>query len=310
MERIFVGVDVAKDRLDVHVRPSGEAFAVTRDGRGLDEMVERLRATAPALIVLEATGGYETVVASALAAAQLPLVVVNPRQARDFARATGRLAKTDALDAAALAHFAEAVRPEPRPIADEQAQALGELVARRRQIIEMIVAEQNRRRRLTRKRLVKSVDRLLAVLQKELTALEDDIDDSIRGTPAWREAEDLLASVPGIGPATARMLIADLPELGQLDRRKLAALVGVAPMNRDSGARRGTRSITGGRAAVRAGLYMATLAATRWNPVIAKHYRRLRDLGKPAKVAIVACMRKLLGILNAILKTKSPWQNA
>jgi transposase len=310
MERSFVGIDVAKDRLDVHVRPSGEAFAVRRDGKGLDEMVGRLHAAAPALIVLEATGGYETVVASALAAARLPLVVVNPRQARDFARATGRLAKTDTLDAAALAHFAEAVRPEPRPVADEQAQALGELVARRRQIIEMIVAEQNRRRRLTRKRLVKSVDRLLAVLQNELTALEDDIDDSIRGTPAWREAENLLASVPGIGPTTARMLIAELPELGRLDRRKLAALVGVAPVNRDSGSRRGARSIAGGRAPVRAGLYMAALAATRWNPVIAQHYRSLRARGKPAKVALVACMRKLLAILNAILKTKSPWKSA
>jgi transposase len=282
----------------------------TQNAKPLARLVERLVAVAPALIVLEATGGYETVVASALAAVRLPLVVANPRQVRDFARATGRLAKTDALDAAAIAHFAEAVQPEPRPIADEQAQGLGELVARRRQLIDMIVAEQNRRRRLTRKRLVKSVDRLLGVLQKELTAIESDIDDSIRGTPAWRESEELLASVPGVGSTTARMLIADLPELGQLDRRKLAALVGVAPMNRDSGTRRGIRSIQGGRADVRAGLYIATVAAIRWNPVIAKHYRHLRDLGKPAKVAIVACMRKLIGILNAILRTKSPWQTA
>jgi len=310
MEQSFIGIDVAKDRLDVHARPNGEAFAVTRDSKGLEHLVERLRAMTPALIVLEATGGYETVVASALAAAQLPLVVVNPRQARDFARATGKLAKTDTLDAAALAHFAEAVRPEPRPIPDAQAQALGELVARRRQLIEMIVAEQNRRRHLTRKRLIKSVDRLQAVLQKELTALEIDIDETIRGTPVWRETEELLTSVPGIGPTTARMLIAELPELGQLDRRELAALVGIAPINRDSGTRRGARSIKGGRASVRAGLYMATLAATRHNDVIAKHYRHLRDLGKPAKVALVACMRKLLGILNAILRDQTPWQNA
>ena len=307
MERTFVGIDVAKDRLDVHVRPGGEAFAVARDGEGLEQLVERLRGLAPALIVLEATGGYETVVASAIASAGLPLAVVNPRQIRDFARATGRLAKTDALDAAAIAHFAAAIRPEPRPVADAQAQALGEMVARRRQIIEMIVAEQNRRRHLTQKRLVTGVERHLAVLQKELAALESEIDDTIRGTPAWREHEALLASVPGIGPATARLLIAELPELGQLDRRKLAALVGVAPINRDSGTRRGARSIRGGRATIRAGLYMATLAATRCNPVIASHYQHLRKLGKPAKVALVACMRKLLAILNAIIKTKSPW---
>ncbi len=310
MERSFVGIDVAKDRLDVHLRPSGESFTIARDGKGLEQLVERLRTRAPTLIVLEATGGYETVVASALAAAQLPLVVVNPRQARDFARATGRLAKTDTLDAAALAHFAEAVRPEPRPIPDAQALALGELVARRRQLIEMIVAEQNRRRHLTGKRLIKGIDRLLAALQKELTALEIDIDNSIRGTPAWRATEELLTSVPGIGPTTARMLIAELPELGRLDRRQLAALVGIAPMNRDSGTRRGLRSIKGGRASVRSGLYMATFAATRCNTVIAKHYRHLRNLGKPAKVALIACMRKLLAILNAIIRTQSPWQNA
>jgi transposase len=310
MEQSFVGIDVAKDRLDVHVRPDGSAFAVTRDGKGLEELVERLRAIAPALIVLEATGGYETVVASALAAAQLPLVVINPRNVRNFARANGRLAKTDALDAAVIAHFAEAIRPEPRPIPDEQALALGELVTRRRQLIEMIVAEQNRRRHLTRKRLIKSVDRLLAVLQKELTALEVDIDDTIRGTPVWRETEELLTSVPGIGPTTARMLIAELPELGTLDRRKLAALVGVAPMNRDSGTKRGTRAIKGGRAVVRSGLYMAALVASRYNPVVAAHYRRLREAGKPAKVALVACMRKLLTILSAVVRTRTPWQNA
>ena len=310
MDGTTVGIDVSKDRLDVHLLPGGESFAVSRDGEGIATLAERLGHLDPAIIGVEATGGYETVVASALAATQLPLVVVNPRQVRDFARATGRLAKTDALDAAVLARFAEAVRPEPRPVPDAQALALGELVARRRQLIEMIVAETNRRRHLTRKRLVKSVDRLLAVLQKELTALEGDIDDTIRGSPAWREDEELLTSVPSIGPTTARLLIAELPELGRLDRRKLAALVGIAPMNRDSGTRRGIRSIAGGRASVRSGLYMATLAATRHNPVIAQHYRRLRDLGKPAKVALVACMRKLLGILNAILRTRSPWQHA
>ena len=251
MEQKFVGIDVAKDRLDVHVRPSGEAFAVTRDGEGLATLVERLRMAPPTLVVLEATGGFEIMVAAALAAAGLPLAVVNPRQIRDFARATGKLAKTDALDAAAIARFAEAIRPEPRPVPDDQAQELGEFVARRRQVIEMMVAERNRRRQLTRKRLIKGIDRVLAALQKELSDLEQDLDDAIRGTPAWRENEDLLKSVPGVGDVTARTLVADLPELGTLGRRQIAALVGVAPLNRDSGTMRGKRTVWGGRASVR-----------------------------------------------------------
>jgi len=246
----FVGIDVAKDRLDVHLRPSAESFAVARDGEGLVQLVERLQNLAPRLVVMEATGGYETIVASAVAAAHLPLAVVNPRQIRDFARATGKLAKTDRIDAAAIAHFAEAVRPPIRPIADAEAQVLGELVARRRQVIQMIVAERNRRRRATQGRILRAIERHLELLQSELSELEEDIDGAIRKSPAWQADAELLVSVPGIGPATLRTLIADLPELGRLDRRKIAALVGVAPINRDSGTMRGRRAIAGGRPAV------------------------------------------------------------
>ena len=306
----FVGIDVSKDRLDVHLRPSGESFAVARDGKALAVLVDRLLALTPTLVVMEATGGYETVVASALGAAHLPLAVVNPRQIRDFARATGRLAKTDRLDAAAIAHFAEAIRPPARPIADAEAQALGELVARRRQVIEMIVAEGNRRRRANQSRVIRAIDRHLVLLQSELSELDGDIDDAIRKSPAWQADADLLNSAPGVGPATIRTLIAELPELGRLSRRKIAALVGVAPINRDSGSLRGRRTIAGGRPAVRAVLYMAALVASRANPVIAAHYKKLRAAGKTGKQALVACMRKLLIILNAILRDRRPWQHA
>ena len=265
---VFVGIDVAKDRLDVHLRPSGKAFAVGRDGAGLAALVERLAEFAPALVVLEATGGFEVTVAAALTAAQLPLAVVNPRQIRDFARATGRLAKTDRLDAEAIARFAEAVRPEPRPIPDAAARALGELVARRRQIVEMIGSEGQRRRQLRDPRLVRRLDAHLAWLQKELSEIEADLDHAVRASPAWRAIEDLLASVPGIGKTSARTLIAELPELGALDRRKIASLVGVAPVNRDSGTFRGRRMVLGGRASVRKALYMPTLTAIRRNPPI------------------------------------------
>jgi transposase len=310
MEERFVGIDVAKDRLDVHVRPSGEAFAVARDGEGLAALIGRLRALTPQLVVLEATGGFETVVAAAVAGAELPLAVVNPRQIRSFAKALGRLAKTDALDAEVIALFGEAIRPQPRPLPSTEAQALGEMVARRRQLIEMIVAETNRRRHLTQRRLIKGIDRHLQALQKELTELERDIDDEIRGSPAWREKEDLLTSAPGVANKTARVLIADLPELGMLTRRKIAALVGYAPMNRDSGTMRGKRHIAGGRSTVRCALYMATLAAIRCNPVIKPFYARLRAAGKPAKLALAAAAHKLLTILNAMLRDKTTWQSA
>jgi transposase len=304
---LFIGIDVSKDRLDICVRPSGETFVVTRDDEGLERLVERLRALAPALVTLEATGGYETVVASALAAEHLPLAVVNPRQIRDFARSTGKLAKTDRLDAAAIAHFAEAVRPAARRLADGEAQALGELVARRRQVIEMIVAEKNRRRLAAQPRVLKAIDRHVDLLQAELSELDREIDGAIRNSPAWQADADLLASVPGIGKATLRTLIAELPELGRLDRRKIAALVGVAPINRDSGVWRGRKAIAGGRAPVRTALYMAALVASRANPVIAPYYQKLRASGKAAKQALTACIRKLLVILNAILRDRTPW---
>jgi transposase len=310
MEDLFVGIDVSKDRLDVHIQPTGEAFAVARDDKGLAELAERLTAMAPRLVVVEATGGYEITVSAAVAGAGLPLAVVNPRQIRSYAHAIGRLAKTDKLDAEVIAKFAEAVKPEPRPLPSEEAQALGEMVARRRQLIEMIVAETNRRRHLTQRRLVKGVDRHLEVLQKALTELDKDIGDEIRGSPAWREKEDLLTSFPGIANRTARTLIADLPELGSLTRRKIAALVGYAPMSRDSGTMRGKRHIAGGRHTVRSALYMAALTASRCNPAIRAFYQRLRAAGKPAKLALVAAAHKLLTIINAMLRDKNTWQSA
>jgi len=250
------------------------------------------------------------VVAAGLAAADLPVAVVNPRQIRDFARATARLAKTDALDAAVIAHFAEAVNPPVRRLADPQQRLLGELMARRRQLIEMMVAEGNRRRLLTARRTLKTVDRVLATLKAQLEEIDHDIDIAVRGTPAWREAEDLLISVPGIGHKIARTLLAEMPELGRLDRRQIAALTGVAPFNRDSGTRRGRRAISGGRIVVRSALYMSVLVAIRRKLPLAQTYHRLRASGKPAKVAIVACMRKLVTILNAILRDKKPWATA
>lgn len=306
----FVGIDVSKDRLDVHVRPSGQAFAVARNGEGLDQLASRLCVLGPALVVLEATGGFEVTAAAALAGAGLPLAVVNPRQIRAFARATGRLAKTDALDAQVIALFAERIRPEPRPVADDDSRLLAELVARRRQVVEMIGMEANRRRQARTPKVRRTIEATLRTLEAQLAELDREIDDSVRGSPVWRAADDLLTSVPGIGDVTARTLIADLPELGHLDRRRIAALVGVAPINRDSGSLRGHRAIAGGRTAVRNVLYMATLSAIRWNPIIREHYRRLVQRGRPKKVALVACLRRLLGILNAILRTASPWQNA
>jgi transposase len=306
----FVGIDVSKDRLDLHVLPSQQAFAVARNGEGLDRLAGELRTLAPALIVLEATGGFEVTVAAALASAGLPLAVVNPRQIRDFARATGRLAKTDALDAQIIALFAERIRPQPRPLAAAEAQLLAELVARRRQLVEMIGMESNRRRQARAPKVRRTLDATLKTLEALLGELDREIDGAVRGSPAWRAADDLLTSVPGIGNITARTLIADLPELGRLDRRRIAALVGVAPINRDSGQMRGRRTIAGGRTAVRNVLFMATLAAVRWNPVIKAHYAQLTQRGRPKKVAIIACMRRLLGILNAIIRTASPWQTA
>ena len=306
----FVGIDVSKERLDVHVCPSGQVFAVARDAKGLEQLSIDLQVLAPALIVLEATGGFEITVAAALASTGLPLAVVNPRQIRDFARAIGRLAKTDAIDAQVIALFAERIRPEPRPVADAESQALAELVARRRQVVEMIGMESNRLRQARDHRVQRTIKVTLQMLEAQLAELDRDTKTTVKGSPVWRAADNLLTSVPGVGDITARTLIADLPELGQLDRRRIAALVGVAPVNRDSGQMRGRRTIAGGRTDVRNVLYMATLSATRWNPVISQHYKSLTERGRPKKVALVACMRRLLGILNAILRTKTPWQNA
>jgi transposase len=308
MDQLFVGIDVAQDQLEVHVRPTAESWNVAADEAGVAALVERLRPLGATLIVLEATGGYETAVAVALAEAGLPLAIVNPRQIRDFARATGQLAKTDALDARIIAAFADAVRPPVRPVPDEQARALGELVARRRQLVEMLGAEMNRRRMTRQPPLRKQLDRHIAWLQEAVARLDEDLRRLIRSTPLWRETEDLLRSVPGVGNVTACTLIAELPELGILDRRAIAALVGLAPFARDSGTLRGRRMIVGGRATVRRTLYMATLTAIRRNPAITAFYGRLRGTGHPAKVALTAAMRKLLVMLNAILRDRRPWQ--
>jgi transposase len=309
MDAIYVGIDVSKDRLDVHVRPTGEAFAVARDGEGLAALVARLVPLAPRLVAVEATGGFEMTTAAAIGGGGLPLVVVNPAQVRHYAQALGRHAKTDPIDAEVIARFAEATRPEPRPLPDAATQALADLVTRRRQIIAMMVAERQRAGRLPR-RLKRSCERVVRVLEKELATLDEDIDTTVRGSPAWREKEDLLASVIGVGDITARALIAELPELGTLDRRKIAALVGVAPFTRQSGRWRGKSFIAGGRASVRAALFLATMAAVRHNPTIRAFRQRLLANGKPKMVAMVACMRKLLTILNAILRDQKPWQPA
>lgn len=310
MERMFVGIDIAKDRLDVAIRPSGEIFSLGRDAAGIDRLVSRLKEVAPTLIVMEATGGFEMPVASALAAARLAVAVVNPRQVRDFARATGRLEKTDALDAAAIAHFADAIRPLPRPLADADTLQLGELVARRRQLIDIMTAEKNRLAMMRDRRIAKRIKRHLDFLAKELGDIDGDLDTAVRSSPIWREKEDLLTSVPGVGTRTARTLIAEMPELGTLDRKAVAKLAGLAPLSRDSGTYKGHRTIAGGRASVRTAIYMAALVGARANPLLADFYRRLLAAGKPKKVALVALMRKLLTILNAILRDQKPWQTA
>ena len=307
---ICVGIDVAKDHLDVHVRPIDESFRVPHDEAGVVTLLARLRTVAPTIVVLEASGGYEVALTAALASAGLPVAVVNPRQIRDYARAVGQLAKTDRLDAQIIARFADAVRPEPRPVPDAQAQVLGELIARRRQLVDMLTAEQNRRRLLRDRRLQHHVDAHIKWLEEALRRLDHDLTTLVRSTPAWREADDLLRSAKGIGPVTSCTLIADLPELGCLDRRRIAALVGVAPFARDSGVFRGRRMIAGGRPHIRRVLYMATLAAIKHNPVIRAFHHRLVAAGRPSKVAITAAMRKLLTILNAMLRDRRPWQPA
>ena len=308
-EAVCVGIDVSAAGLDVAARPGGAAWAVANDEAGAAALVARLRGLAPALVVLEATGGLELPAVGALAAAGLPVAVVNPRQVRDFARATGTLAKTDRLDAAVLARFAEAVRPAPRPLPDADARELAALLARRRQVVEMLTAERNRRRAAAG-RVRAQIEAHLAWLAGQLDELDRELAAAVRASPAWRAKEDLLRGVPGVGPVLALTLLAGLPELGRLDRRGIAALAGVAPLNRDSGALRGKRAVWGGRAPVRAALYMAAVVAARHNPVIRAFYGRLVAAGKPKKVALTACMRKLLTILNAMLRDGAPWEAA
>jgi transposase len=309
MDAVHIGVDVSKDRLDVHVLPAGEAFAVTRDGKGLAELVERVRPLGARAIAVEATGGFETVVAAALGGAGLPLIVVNPAQVRAFAIALGKRAKTDPIDAAVIAHFVEATRPEIRPLPDAETQRLADLVTRRRQIVEMIKAERQRQKRASAQ-AAKSIARLLKALEKELTSVDTDIDDRMRASPAWAAAENLMTSVPGIGHVIARTLIAELPELGTLDRRQIAALAGLAPWTRQSGQWRGKSFIGGGRASVRSALFVAALVAARWNPQLKTFHQNLINRGKAKMVALIAVARKLLTILNAIIRDQKPWQPA
>jgi transposase len=306
-EPVYVGIDVSKAQLDVALRPKGRHWRVGNNDEGIAALVEELQAAVPALVVLEATGGWELPLAAALGAAGLPVAVVNPRQVRDFAKATGRLAKSDRIDAQMLARFAEAVQPLPRPLPDADTKALGELLARRRQIVAMLTAERNRLQ-LASAPIRQRIEAHVAWLEQELANLNKEMGQALRQSPLWREQDQLLRSAKGVGPILTATLLVDLPELGTLTRRQIAALVGVAPLSRDSGTLRGKRTIWGGRAPVRAALYMAALVATRHNPVIRAFYQRLRASGKTPKTALVAAMRKLLTILNAMMQHRTPWQ--
>src|SRR5687768_15991715 len=306
---IYVGIDVAKAQLDIACHPTKAQWTVSHTAGGIGQLVRRLSRLRPTLIVLEATGGLELSLASELATAALPVALINPRQARHFAKATGHLAKTDALDAAVLAHFAAAVRPTPRPLPDEATQRLGDLVTRRRQLVAMRTAEYNRRSRASQA-LQDEIQRHIDWLEQRIADLDLELRQQIRRSPIWRKHDDLLQSMPGVGPILSRTLLAELPELGTLDRRAIAALVGVAPLNRDSGTGRGKRCIGGGRGHIRAVLYMAAVTAARCNPWIRAFYQRLRATGKTVKVALTACMRKMLTILNAIMKHRESWNGA
>jgi len=307
-QEVFVGIDVSQRRLEICLWPGGETWSVEYEEGGLKALIARLSALSVARVVLEATGKVEALAVATLAAAGLPVAVVNPRQVRDFARATGRLAKTDRLDAEVIARFAEAVRPKVGEVKDAERERLSELLARRRQLLGMLTAEQNRLRTTQDPALRKGLLAHIRWLERALGEVDEELSGRLRQSPLWRAKEELLRSVPGVGPVTTLTLIAELPELGQLTRREVAALVGVAPLNRDSGGRRGQRTTWGGRAPVRSALYMAALVGSRRNVVLSAHYRRLRLAGKPPKVALVACMRKLLLILNAMARTGQPWQ--
>ena len=304
----YVGIDVSKDQLDVHIHPAGEAFFVSRNQAGLEELIERLKAYALKAVAVEASGGFEAIVIASFVAVGLPVIRVNPAQVRAFANALGKRAKTDPIDAAVIARFVEATKPEIRSLPSAQTLALADLMARRRQIVQMITAERQRALRSTANaRLQKSIARLLKALQRELDSLDDDIDTSVRGSPVWREKEDLLSSVPGVGKVIARTLLAELPELGTLDRRQIAALVGLAPFTRRSGKWRGKSFIGGGRTSCRTILFIGALVAAKHNPDLKAFHQRLIDAGKLKMVAIVAVARKLLTILNAIIRDKAPW---
>ena len=304
---ICVGIDIAKADFVVACRPAATSWTGTNNPEGIVATVDRRRALAPSLIVLEATGGYDTALVAALAAAALPVVVANPRQVRDFAKATGQLAKTDRLDAQLIALFAERVHPDPRPLPDTVLQQLDALMTRRRQLLDMLTAEGNRLEHAAAP-IRREITRQIRWLERRITAVDRDLDDTIQRSPVWRAKEHLLRTAPGVGPVLSRTLLADLPELGRLNRKQIAALVGVAPLACDSGTLRGKRVVWGGRAAVRAVLYMGALVAARRNVIIRAFYRRLVAAGKPKKVALIACMRKLLTILNAMMRTKTTWQ--
>jgi transposase len=305
---LFIGIDVSKATLDIAVAPTGENWSVPNAEGGMRQLVKRLKELSPKLVVLEATGGLERRAVAAIAGAGLPVAAVNPRQVRDFAKAMGRLAKTDAIDAAILALFADRIRPEPRPLRDGQAEEFEALVVRRRQVVDMITAEKNRlAAEPPSKRVRTDIGKTIKWLQKQLEDIDTDLDRSVKQSPAWREKDDLLRSAPGVGKVFSRTLLSLAPELGSLNRKQIAALIGVAPMNRDSGTQRGRRCVWGGRAHVRAVLYMSALAATRFNPTIRAFHARLIAAGKLPKVALVACMRKLLSILNAMVRTNSHW---
>ncbi len=305
-QKVYVGIDVSEDWLDVAVRPSGEQWRAAQDEDGISSLVKHLAKLRPELIVMEATGGPERLAATALGAAELPVAVVNPRHVRDFARSQGILAKTDRLDAAVIAHFGEVSKVVAKPLASEEAQELEALVARRRQLVQMKTAEMNRHHRAME--VVRCrIDRVIDVLDQEIKDIDADLTSRLQQSPLWREREELLRSVPGVGPNLTFCLLANLPELGTLNRREIAALVGVAPLARDSGRSHGVRVCWGGRANVRAALYMPTLVAVRHNEALRKFYTRLLQMGKPKKVALTACMRKLLTILNSMLKHSTAW---
>ena len=310
MDAVFVGIDVSKDWLDVHVVPSGVHFRVGNDGAGIDLLKGRLGDLKPERVALEATGGLETLAVAERSACGLPVVVLNPAQVRSFANALGKRAKTDPVDAAVIAVFAQALRPALRPLAEAQTRVLADLVARRRQIVAMIVAEENRARTATAKQTRRSIERLLAALRRELESVDGDMDSHIRQSPLWLVRQDILTSMPGVGPTVARTLLAELPELGSLDRRQIASLAGLAPFTRQSGKWRGKSFIGGGRGSVRAALFMAALVAIRHNPVLKAFRDRLVAAGKPKIVAVVATMRKMLTILNVMIRDQKPWQPA